>query len=109
VSYTVRVLCRPALAPGFLLAGLRPIEVETAGQAQTRLLALAADPGAGILLVEEELFDRLPVEFRRELARRPLPLLVPFPSPRWQTAEAEVDGYIAELLRQAIGYRVRLT
>ncbi len=109
MSFTVRVLCRPAVAPGFLLAGLRPIEVETAGQAQNRLLDLAAAPGTGVLLMEEELFDRLPVELRRELARRPLPLLVPFPSPRWRSAEEGVDSYIAELLRQAIGYRVRLT
>lgn len=109
MSYTVRVICRPAVAAGFTLAGLRPVEVETPGQAQNRVLALAAEPATGVLLVEDVLHDQLPLELRRELARRALPLVVPFPGPHWRAAEEGVDRYIAELLRQAIGYRVRLT
>ncbi len=108
MSYAVRVLCRPAVATGLGLAGLRPVEAETSGQALNRVLALAADPDTGVLLVEDTLHELLPLEVRRELARRPLPLLVPFPGPRWSPAEEGMDRYIAELLRQAIGYRVRL-
>ena len=45
---------------------------------------------------------------RRALARRPLPMVVPFPIPRRALAAPAPDAFIAELLRQAIGYRVRI-
>ncbi len=108
MNYAVRVLCRPALSAGFGLAGLRPVEAETSGQALNRVQALAADPSTGVLLIEDTLHEQLPLEARRDLARRPLPLVVPFPGPRWSPAEEGMDRYIADLLRQAIGYRVRL-
>ncbi len=108
MSLTVRVVCRPAVAAGFGLAGVRPVEVETTGQAINRVTALADDPATGVLLVEDTLHAALPPEVRRDLARRALPLLVPFPGPQWAAAEEGIDRYIAELLRQAIGYRVRL-
>lgn len=109
MSYRVQVLCRPALAAGFQLTGLRPRTATTLGETSSAIRDLVSRPEAGVLLVEDRLFEALPAEFRRELARRALPLIVPFPGPRWIPAEAGMDRYIAELLRQAIGYRVRLT
>lgn len=109
MRYTVQVLCRPALGPGFALAGVRPVVVETPGEAATAIRGLLAQPETGILLVDEGLHEHLPAELRRDVARRALPLVVPFPGPRWTGEEAGMDRYIAELLRQAIGYRVRLT
>lgn len=109
MSYRVQVLCRPALAAGFQLAGLRPRTAGTAGEAAMAIRELTSRPEAGVLLVEDGLFDALPADFRRELARRALPLIVPFPGPRWLPTEEGADRYISELLRQAIGYRVRLT
>ena len=47
-------------------------------------------------------------DVRRGLARRPLPMIVPFPGPQWQRERRAPDAYIVELLRQVIGYRVRL-
>lgn len=109
MSYRVQVLCRPALAAGFALTGLKPVTATTIGETSAAILSLVARPEAGVLLVEEGLFEALPPEFCRELARRALPLIVPFPGPRWAAIEEGMDRYIAELLRQAIGYRVRLT
>jgi hypothetical protein len=34
-------------------------------------------------------------------------MVVPFPAPSW-TERRDPDAYVLELLRQAIGYRVRL-
>jgi vacuolar-type H+-ATPase subunit F/Vma7 len=109
MKYRVQVLCRPVLAPGFALAGLRPVTAATPSEAASALRNLLAQPDTGVVLVDESLHDQLPPELRRDLARRALPLVVPCPAPRWQGEEAGIDRYIAELLRQAIGYRVRLT
>lgn len=106
--YALRVLCRPEVAAGFALAGLRPVEAATpeAGAAATR--DLLGEPDVGVALVEDAFYDALPEELRRQLGRRPLPLIVPFPGPTWTPRPAGAEAYIVELLRQVIGYRVRL-
>jgi hypothetical protein len=35
-------------------------------------------------------------------------MLVPFPGPAWSERAEAAEAYIVELLRQVIGYRVRL-
>jgi hypothetical protein len=42
------------------------------------------------------------------VGRRSLPVLIPFPGPAWVERPAAAEAYIVELLRQVIGYRVRL-
>ena len=108
MTHTVRVLCRPELAAGFGLAGLRPIEAMNHADGLARLHELLGDPEAGVVLVEESFYQALPEEVRRDLGRRPLPMVVPFPGPEWGERRTAAEEYIVELLRQVIGYRVRL-
>jgi len=107
VSHRVQVLCRPEVAAGFGLAGLRPLEAIDAADGIARLRGLLRDPTTGVVLVEASFYDALPDDVRIELSRRPLPMVVPFPGPQWE-GRREAETYIIELLRQVIGYRVRL-
>jgi vacuolar-type H+-ATPase subunit F/Vma7 len=107
MSHTARVLCQPELAAGFELAGFQVHEATSPEQAAERLRALLSQAEVGVLLVDERLYRRLSQEQRRELARRALPMIVPFPGPSWRERQ-DPDAYVLELLRQAIGYRVRL-
>jgi vacuolar-type H+-ATPase subunit F/Vma7 len=104
----VRVLCRPELGAGFALAGLRTVEAGTAEEGRERMQDLLAQPDVGVVLVEERYYDRFPDELRRQIGRRPLPMVVPFPEPAWDKSLEPSEAYIVELLRQVIGYRVRL-
>jgi vacuolar-type H+-ATPase subunit F/Vma7 len=108
MSYRVRVLCRPPVAAGFRLAGLTPIEAQDPEEGGRRLAALLDEQDLGVVLVEDALYAALPAAAQRRLAREPLPLVVPFPGPAWVPPREGAEAYIAELLRQAIGYRVRL-
>lgn len=108
MSYTVRVLASPAMAPGFRLAGLAVDEVRDPTDAGERLLLVANAPHTGILLVEQALLDAAPEQVRHDLERRAVPILVPVPAPAWLGGPAGAEDYILELLRRAIGYRVRL-
>lgn len=107
MSERIRVLARPELVAGFALAGVPGVEAATPTACAEGLRALAEEPAVGVVLIEEEAARRLPDDLQRALARRPLPIVVPFPRPVWQEGPA-VDQYIVELLRQVIGYRVRL-
>jgi vacuolar-type H+-ATPase subunit F/Vma7 len=108
MSYTVRVLCSPAVAAGFRLAGLTPLEAGDAEEGGRRLAGLMESRDVGVVLVEEPFYVALPDTARRRLARQPMPMVVPFPGPAWLPPREGAEAFIAELLRQAIGYRVRL-
>lgn len=103
----VRVICPPALQGGFVLAGLACVPA-TLADAEAVLRRLAGQTDVGVILMEETLHDALPPELHRQLIRRPTPMVVPFPGPRWGEAGEGPEAYVVELLRQVIGYRVRL-
>ncbi|MFO0597981.1 MAG: V-type ATP synthase subunit F [Myxococcaceae bacterium] len=102
----VRVVCRPAQVSGFALAGLEADVAPDAARAAELLKRLALDARVGMVLVDEQLHRALPAELRQRLDRLAQPMITPFPSPAWDEAGAAED-YVLEILRQAIGYRVR--
>lgn len=108
MSLTVEVVCTPAIASGFRLAGLKPEVVQDEREGSARVAELFERPGVGVVLVEEPCYDALSPATRRAIALHPVPLVVPFPTPRWAPRPPGPEAFIAELLRQAIGYRVRL-
>ena len=108
MSYAVRVICRPEVSQGFGLAGLRVSEAENGSDAAARLHDLLTDRETGIVLTQQRLYDDFPDDVRKSIARRPLPMIVPFPDPSRETKRDAAEAYIIELLRQVVGYRVRL-
>jgi vacuolar-type H+-ATPase subunit F/Vma7 len=107
MDMNVRVICRPQIAPGLALAGVRADLAGDAAAARTLLAALAADPMIGIVLVEEQLHRALPADFVQRLERQPRPIVATFPGPRFDVAGAAEEALL-EILQRAIGYRVRL-
>ena len=108
MSHAVHIVCRPTIAAGFALAGLAAVSAANAVQALRELSRLSERHDVGIVLMEDLLYEALPEEVLRGLDRRALPLVVPFPSPRWEAGVAGAEQAIANLFRRAIGYRIRL-
>lgn len=106
MELSVRVLCRPLLAPGLELAGLAVTRAVDAVSAAAALKRLAADGEVGVVLVDGGLYAQLPAELKSRLDRQALPVVAPFPPPSWDE-KGEAEAYVLEILRQAIGYRVR--
>ena len=102
----VVVVCRPEVAPGFRLAGL---DVRPARDGEAALAALAElgrDLGEAVVLVQQSLFDALDERrLRRAAGGR---VAVPFPDPAWEEEPSAAEEYLVEMLRRAVGYRVRL-
>lgn len=104
----VRAICTHATALGVGLTGLAPIEAETGSEAAQALDLLATMPArGGIVFIETALYDALPAAKRRQIRREGLPILMPFPSPSAARA-ALPEQELLEVLRRAVGYRVRL-
>ena len=109
MSHAARVVCRPEIAAGFRLAGLRAVDAASPEDGAARTVELAEAPDVGLILVEEPCFAALSETARATLARRALPVIIPFPAPAAAAGEpARAEDYLVEILRQAIGYRVRL-
>jgi vacuolar-type H+-ATPase subunit F/Vma7 len=108
MSQAVRAVSRADVAAGYGLAGLRTVEAETPVEAGERLRDLHSQPEVGVILLEDTLYNQLPEDLHREFGRRPLPMIVPFPGPLWRVTPESAEAYIVELLRQVVGYRVRL-
>lgn len=102
----VRVVSRPVLAAGFELAGLSVSRAQGGAATVEAISRWAEESDVGIVLVDDVLYRALPQDFLARLDRRALPIVAPVPAPRWDE-RSEAEAYILEILRQAIGYRVR--
>lgn len=100
----VHVLASAAVAAGFRLAGVRADTPSDSRDTAQRLRT--PDPGIALLLIEQPLLDALPDADRLVLEKRGVPVLVPFPAPARRAEDAA--SVVMEILRRAIGYRVRL-
>lgn len=105
---TLRVVGTPPACAGFALAGLPTVEVSSTREGVSTINALASRADIAVLLVEDAVLDAMPEPDRRELTRRPLPIIVPFPGPTWEEHARAPEEHVLELLQRAIGYRVRL-
>lgn len=107
MSHQVGVVANPAVALGFRLAGLRPQVAASADEAEMLLGEMSATDVWGVILVQENLMPAVdPAPVRQ--SRSGLPILVPFPAPGRARPPGEAEAYVVELLRRAVGYRVRL-
>ncbi len=107
MTHGVRVLCRPATAAGFALAGIVADPADDEGAVEAALRALLARHELGVILLEESLYAALAPDLRAQVDRVAQPVVVPFPGPAWR-ATPSAEEQVVELLRRAIGYRVRL-
>ena len=101
------VIASPGLSAGFALAGVPVFEATDGIDAARQIDRLVDEVNAGVVLIDEPLYRDLPEEVRRNLRRSVLPVVIPVPGPDW-TTESTAHEYIVEILRRAIGYRVKL-
>ena len=106
MELTVHIVCRPAVAPGFELAGVAVDRADDGDAAADEVRRLAEDPAVGVVLVEEHLHRALPEDLVSRMDRQGLPIVASFPSPSWD-GRSVAEDYVLEILRQAVGYRVR--
>jgi vacuolar-type H+-ATPase subunit F/Vma7 len=102
----VQAVGRPFVATAFELAGLGVERAEDSRAAAEAVARLASGENVGIVLVEEALYLELPRDLLARLDRQAPPVVVPLPGPSWDERR-DAEAYVLEILRQAIGYRVR--
>jgi vacuolar-type H+-ATPase subunit F/Vma7 len=99
------VIASQGSGAGMALAGVGVVPAANAKEAARALEEL--DEKVRVVMIDERLYDELPEELRRSLNRTATPVVIPVPGPDW-TDESRAHEYIVQILRRAIGYRVRL-
>lgn len=105
---TVEAVCTEAVAPALRAAGIPVRMAGSAEEAVERIQEIAGRGEVGIVLLESGLHDELEAEGRLPGGGRLQGAAVlRFPGPVWVERPPE-EEYILELLRRAVGYRVKL-
>jgi V/A-type H+-transporting ATPase subunit F len=106
-SLRLAMAVRPGDAGGFRLAGAEVREVAP-GEEPAAFRELLGDPHLGVLAVEEELLAAAPPRLLARARERGLPVVLPFALPRRWGEPGRGQSWVAELIRRAVGYGVRL-
>jgi V/A-type H+-transporting ATPase subunit F len=106
-QYRFKVVTSPGAELGFRLAGV-PVEAVDEKIAAERISALLAEPDLGVLAVEEELLRRTPERLLAKVARKGMPVVLPFTFPKHWGEGGGGETYVAELVRRAIGYHIKI-
>ena len=90
---------------GFSLAGVRQLTAE--GDAVKRvLLDSTSDPSVGVVVVDERLVGESIQQHLSDIEREWSGVIVILPAP--EAAERPAEEYAMRIIREAIGYQVRL-
>jgi len=95
----------PDASYGFGLGGV-PQHTVRADEVEETLKSVMAEPGNGLVIIDERLLQGMTEERIRELEQGWHGILLVLPSPI--KPPAEVEDYATRLIRRAIGYHVRI-
>lgn len=105
MAYRMAVITDPESATGFRLAGVEVREAASGRQMLEHLREMLP-LDYGLVAVNEDLLEGTDEERARLLRDRDLPIVVPFPAARAQMETGE--AYIARLVKEHIGFYVKL-
>ncbi len=95
----------PGARHGFSITGVIQY-TSVPEEAEATLLRVLADPDSGVVAIDERLLAGIEEKRFREMGRRWFGILIVLPAPE-ELVEAGED-YAMRIIRQAIGYHVRL-
>jgi vacuolar-type H+-ATPase subunit F/Vma7 len=100
------VVTTPDVAPGFQLAGVETVAVESGAQAEAVLRALLEAGEASLIAVRQELLQAIDPRLRRQIDASYRPVVIAIPGGTPTRPGEERRHHIAELIRRAIGFHI---
>ncbi|MBI5327125.1 MAG: V-type ATP synthase subunit F [Deltaproteobacteria bacterium] len=102
------VITYPDTSLGFNLAGVEVKETEEGGDITPMLLEIIQAGNYGLLAIEEKLLAKVDEGILKRIRKTGIPVIVPINTPKSWHGEADMESYIARLIRRAIGYQVKI-
>jgi vacuolar-type H+-ATPase subunit F/Vma7 len=102
------VVTRPALVPGFQLAGVNAYGVEDAESAQRLIGGWLLAGEEGIVAIDDSLLARMEASFLKRFSASEHLLYLGIPDGRVLGTDASQTQRVATLIHQAIGFHITL-
>ena len=106
----IAVVTDPESAVGYRLAGLEVFVPAGTADARELLVDLIRQDAYALIVVSEALLSNPYQAVRREMRGRDVPVLLPAPHVRavFETEEGEAGEYVRRLIRETMGYDIKL-
>jgi V/A-type H+-transporting ATPase subunit F len=101
----IAIITPPDVTFGFRLTGAEH-SVASNNDVLQQLQRILSEPDIGLVILDERLTQKIPLEELRKFEKKWHGILLVLPSP--ERREIEIEDYAMSLIRQAIGYHVRL-
>ena len=104
--YSLAVICPERIVKGFALTGVETF-VSNAGAKTEELLArLLTETDRGVIIIPQEHLSDFEPRTLKKLDALQIPLVVPIPMGEKETTSPE--AYVAQTVRRAIGYNIKI-
>jgi len=102
--FRVSLLTDRDLASGFRLAGVEVYSAQNRAEVEAAFRMMLENPQIGLIGVQEDYLPWIEEAFEHRLKGMDLPVVIPFPRP----CAVKGADHIAEMVKEAIGYYVKL-
>jgi len=107
--YNVTAIIPEGEATGFSLAGVRVIEAANRDDAVEILTREFANDTNGVILIDETYTANLSDSMQKKIDESTVPLVVSIPViTKWEYVH-DMTGKIENIIRRAVGYRIKLS
>lgn len=106
MEYRVLAVMPQKLAFGFELAGISSVVVSDPGETRQVIRDLLRRNDAGVVLLHEKLYEALDSRMKSRVLDSVIPLFLVI-SPE-EAGERNVEAYVEKLIKDAVGYSIRL-
>jgi vacuolar-type H+-ATPase subunit F/Vma7 len=100
------VITTPDLAPGFQLAGVETLAVDSAAEAETILRRLLAGGEASLIVVRQALLQALDIRLQRQAESSYQPIVMALPDAAPTLTTGTHRRHLSELIRRIIGFQI---
>lgn len=109
-SHEIVAITPPDVAPGLKLSGVKVIETKSQEEVRQHVEHLLDEQGAAVLILSDRFYEKLSGRLRERLEEAVLPMLVNLPDKvSFEETEEDYRQYVANLIRRAIGFSIKVT
>ena len=104
--YSLAVICPERMVKGFALTGVETFVSDAGAKTEELLAQLLTETDRGVIIIPQEHLADFEPRTLKKLDALQIPLVVPIPMGEKETTSPE--AYVAQMVRRAIGYNIRI-
>ncbi len=102
-SHRIAVVADGPTCTGFRLAGIRDVHLAEGKEAEAKIEELLADPGTGIVIVNEKIMNGADWRLKKKIERLAKPVVIAVPD---KGGPAEQGDSLRAMIKKALGFEL---